>query len=384
MNVILFDTNRHNYYPLSYTRPISHFRVGIFTIKEKWENYYTSVSVKTESYLSNKYPLEVKNDNLWIDANILPSSSLVTELNSLRVGEALAKKGEIFAFRSRSSSDKKLNIIDSNSSFNKLENIWDIFLKNNIEIESDFKFFEKTKSQDIEKTNTIIGKNIFIEKGAKVSSSILNSENGPIYIGKDAQIMEGCMIRGPFAMLDNSVLKMGAKIYGATTLGPHCKVGGEVNNSVIFGFSSKAHDGFLGNSVIGEWCNLGAGTNNSNLKNNYAEVRLWNYNAESFQGTGLQFCGLIMGDHSKCGINTMFNTGTIIGVSSNIFGTGFTRNFIPSFSWGGYSGFSVYELHKVFDTIEKVFQRRKKRFDKFEKDILTYIFEMTKRYRRQH
>jgi UDP-N-acetylglucosamine diphosphorylase/glucosamine-1-phosphate N-acetyltransferase len=384
MNVILFDTNRHNYYPLSFTRPISHFRVGIFTIKEKWENYYTSVSVKTEIYLSNKYPLEVKSDNLWIDANILPSPALVTELNSLRIGEALAKKGEIFAFRNSSSSNKKLNIIDSNSIFNKLENVWDIFLKNNIEIESDFKFFEKIKSQSPEKTNTIIGTNIFIEKGAKISSSILNSENGPIYIGKDAQIMEGCMIRGPFAMLDNSVLKMGTKIYGATTLGPHCKVGGEVNNSVIFGFSSKAHEGFLGNSVIGEWCNLGAGTNNSNLKNNYAEVRLWNYNSESFKATGLQFCGLIMGDHSKCGINTMFNTGTIVGVSSNIFGAGFTRNFIPSFSWGGSSGFSIYKLHKVFDTIEKVFQRRKKRFDKFEKDILNQIFDITKRYRRQH
>ena len=202
-------------------------------------------------------------------------------------------------------------------------------------------------------TNTVIGKHIFIEKGAKISCSILNAENGPIYIGKNTEIMEGAIIRGPFAMGENAVLKMGAKIYGPTTLGPHCKVGGEVNNSVFFGYSSKAHDGFLGNSVIGEWCNLGADTNNSNLKNNYAEVKLWNYEMERFKKTGLQFCGLIMGDHSKCGINTMFNTGTVIGVSANIFGSGFPRNFIPSFSWGGASGFQVYKLPKYLKLLQK-------------------------------
>ena len=383
MNVILFDNNRVNYYPLSFTRPIAYFRVGIFTIKEKWEQYYKSVSVKTEDYLSAKFALKVQKDNLWIDARIFPSQALITELNSLRIGEALAKNGTIFAFRNSTFTRDKLNIIDSNASFNSIENLWDIFLDNDREINSDFEFLAKRKSQTLNQSNTLIGDKIFIEKGAKVSCSILNTENGPIYIGKDAEIMEGSLVRGPFAMLNNSVLKMGSKIYGATTLGPFCKVGGEVSNAVFFGYSSKAHDGFLGNSVIGEWCNLGADTNNSNLKNDYAEVKLWNYETESFKNTGLQFCGLIMGDHTKCGINTMFNTGTVVGVSANIFGSGFPRNFIPSFSWGGASGFSVYKLAKVFDVVEKVLTRRKLKFDKVEKDILTHVYEMTKRYRNE-
>ena len=383
MNVILFDNNRVNYYPLSFTRPIAYFRVGIFTIKEKWEQYYKSVSVKTEDYLSAKFALKVQKDNLWIDARIFPSQALITELNSLRVGEALAKNGTIFAFRNSTFTSDKLNVIDSNASFNSIENLWDIFLDNDREINSDFEFLAKRKSQTLNQSNTLIGDKIFIEKGAKVSCSILNTENGPIYIGKDAEIMEGSLVRGPFAMLNNSVLKMGSKIYGATTLGPFCKVGGEVSNAVFFGYSSKAHDGFLGNSVIGEWCNLGADTNNSNLKNDYAEVKLWNYETESFKNTGLQFCGLIMGDHTKCGINTMFNTGTVVGVSANIFGSGFPRNFIPSFSWGGASGFSVYKLAKVFDVVEKVFARRKLKFDKVEKDILSHVYDMTKRYRNE-
>ena len=383
MNVILFDNNRVNYYPLSFTRPIAYFRVGIFTIKEKWEQYYKSVSVKTEDYLSAKFALKVQKDNLWIDARIFPSQALITELNSLRIGEALAKNGTIFAFRNSTFTSDKLNVIDSNASFNSIENLWDIFLDNDREINSDFEFLAKRKSQTLNQSNTLIGDKIFIEKGAKVSCSILNTENGPIYIGKDAEIMQGSLVRGPFAMLNNSVLKMGSKIYGATTLGPFCKVGGEVSNAVFFGYSSKAHDGFLGNSVIGEWCNLGADTNNSNLKNDYAEVKLWNYETESFKNTGLQFCGLIMGDHTKCSINTMFNTGTVVGVSANIFGSGFPRNFIPSFSWGGASGFSVYKLAKVFDVVEKVFARRKLKFDKVEKDILTHVYDMTKRYRNE-
>ena len=383
MNVILFDNNRVNYYPLSFTRPIAYFRVGIFTIKEKWEQYYKSVSVKTEDYLSAKFALKVQKDNLWIDARIFPSQALISELNSLRIGEALAKNGTIFAFRNSTFTRDKLNIIDSNASFNSIENLWDIFLDNDREINSDFEFLAKRKSQTLNQSNTLIGDKIFIEKGAKVSCSILNTENGPIYIGKDAEIMEGSLVRGPFAMLNNSVLKMGSKIYGATTLGPFCKVGGEVSNAVFFGYSSKAHDGFLGNSVIGEWCNLGADTNNSNLKNDYAEVKLWNYETESFKNTGLQFCGLIMGDHTKCSINTMFNTGTVVGVSANIFGSGFPRNFVPSFSWGGASGFSVYKLAKVFDVVEKVFVRRKLKFDKVEKDILSHVYDMTKRYRNE-
>jgi len=384
MNVILFDSNRDNYYPLTYTRPISDFRIGILTIKEKWEKYYKSVSVQTIDYLSAKFPLKIQKDNLWIDSKTLPSKALITELDSLRVGEALEKNGEVFAFRSAIFDLQKMNRIDSHVAFNTVENLWNIFSDNDREIESDFALLTKRrKSKILNETNTFFGDKIFIEKGAKVTCSILNAENGPIYIGKNAEVMEGSIIRGPFAMCENSVLKMGAKIYGATTLGPYCKVGGEVNNSVFFGYSSKAHDGFLGNSVIGEWCNLGADTNNSNLKNNYAEVKLWNYETERFKETGLQFCGLIMGDHSKCGINTMFNTGTVVGVSANIFGSGFPRNFIPSFSWGGAAGFSIYNLPKVFEVAEKVFARRKLKFDKTEQDILNQVYDMTKRYRNE-
>ena len=384
MNIILFDTNRATFYPFSFTRPIAYFRIGILTIKEKWEQYYKSVSVKTEDYLSKKFTQNIQNDNLWIDARTLPSQSLVTELNSLRIGEALEKDGDIIAFRKSNFCTLKLNIIDSNSSFNSLNNLCEIFSKNAREINNDFDILVKgKKSAYINSTNTIIGDNIFIAEGAKVSCSILNSEHGPIYIGKDAEIMEGSIIRGPFAMCNNSTLKLGAKIYGPTTIGPFCKIGGEVNNSVFFGYSSKAHDGFLGNSIIGEWCNLGADTNCSNLKNNYATVKIWSYVEESFRSTNLQFCGLIMGDHSKCGINSMLNTGTVIGISANIFGSGFPRNFIPSFSWGGSSGFSIFKLSKAFDVVEKVFSRRNLNFEKVDQDILEHVYAMTKRYRNE-
>ena len=384
MNVILFDSNRSKFYPLSYTRPIAEFRIGILTIKEKWEHYYENVSVSTEDYLANKYPIRKQKENLWIDASVLPSKELKTELDSLRNGEVLESNGKIIAFKNLKYSFRNLNKINTSILVNSIENIWDLLSDNGREIEADFKLLTKArKSQKISDTNTVIGKHIFIEKGAKISCSILNAENGSIYIGKNAEIMEGAIIRGPFAMCKNSVLKMGSKIYGPTTLGPHCKVGGEVNNSVFFGYSSKAHDGFLGNSVIGEWCNLGADTNISNLKNDYAEIKLWNYQMEKFKKTGLQFCGLVMGDHSKCGINTMFNTGTVVGVSANIFGSGFTRNFIPSFSWGGASGFQVYKLPKVFEVASKVFERRKLSFDDLEQSILYQVYDMTKRYRNE-
>ena len=382
MNVILFDVDPANYYPLSYTRPISNFRIGIFTIKEKWQQYYKNVSVETQSYLKNKYIINIQKDNLWINSKVLPSDELLIEIKNLRKGELLEKNGDIIAFRNKLFDVKKLNYIESNANFITIENICDIFIYNDIEIKNDFKILTKNrKSAIVDNNNTIIGDNIFIENGANISCSILNSDQGPIYIGKNSQVMEGSIIKGPFAMLDNSVLKMGAKIYGATTLGPFCKVGGEVNNSVFLGYSNKAHDGFLGNSVIGEWCNLGAGTNTSNLKNNYDEVRLWNYKLESFQNTNLQFCGLVMGDHSKSSINTMFNTGTVVGVNSNIYGSGFPRNFIPSFSWGGASGFKVFDIDKAFSVAEKVYLRRSIKFSSLDKKILYEVFNMTKCYR---
>ena len=395
MNLILFDNNRADYYPLSFTRPIAYFRVGILTIKEKWECFYKSVSIQTEDYLLNKFSLTKLDDNLWVDAKILPTRALVTELNSLRKGESLFQDGQLIGFRNNIFNTKKLNKIESNISFNSIDSLSDIFMLNGEEIKNDFNLMFSLKSKlkwqgslkaldQIKKENIKIGNNpIYIESGAKLNHSILNTTDGPIYIGKDSEIMEGSMIRGPFAMLNNSIIKMGSKIYGSTTLGPYCKVGGEVNNTVFFGYSSKAHDGFLGNSVIGEWCNLGADTNNSNLKNNYADVKLWDYSTNKFKNTGLQFCGLIMGDHSKSAINTMFNTGTVVGVSVNIFGSGFPRNFIPSFTWGGSSGSSIFKLSKAFEVAEKVLFRRKCNFDQIEKDILMHVYDMTKRYRNE-
>jgi UDP-N-acetylglucosamine diphosphorylase/glucosamine-1-phosphate N-acetyltransferase len=260
---------------------------------------------------------------------------------------------------------------------------WDIFSKNGQAIKDDYELVTKgRKSQPLSATNQVLGDQVFVEEGAKVECAILNSTTGPIYIGKDAEIMEGSVVRGPLAMCDHSVLKLSTKIYGPTTVGPYSKVGGEVNNSVIFACSNKGHDGFLGNSVLGEWCNIGADSNNSNLKNNYAEVKLWNYTQERFVNTGLQFCGLIMGDHSKCGINTMFNTGTVVGVNANIFGSGFPRNFVPSFSWGGAAGFTTYKLRDAFDVAARVFERRGMVFNEMEQEILTKVFELTEKYRK--
>ena len=284
MNIILFDNNRSEFFPLSLTRPISQFRVGIFTIKEKWEKYYDSVSVFTDNYLSNKYPSTFKDDNIWINAQLIPNDSIITEINNLRIGESLKRDSKILAFRSKEFKSNNLNEISSNAQFSFLNSITDIFTINGTEINNDFLFISSDKTTDwqgqndselLANSNIKIGQYpIYVEKGAKINHSIFNTTSGPIYIGKDVEIMEGSIIRGPFAMCNNSVLKMGAKIYESTTIGPYCKVGGEVNNSIFFGYSSKAHDGFLGNSVIGEWCNLGADTNNSNLKNNYENVKI--------------------------------------------------------------------------------------------------------------
>ena len=383
MNVILFDTERINLYPLSLTRPISNFRVGILTIKEKWELYYKTVSVKTEGYLSKKFPCFTKKENLWINSSILPNKDLVTEINSLRKGEVLKKSSTIIAINNHEFSHRNLDKIESNSNFNKINDLCDIFTLNSEEIKFDFDIITKNrKSQVLSQNNTKIGAYpLFIEKGAKIEYSFINCTNGPVYIGANSEIMEGSSIRGPFAMSNNSILKMMTRIYEGTTLGPYCKVGGEVNNSIFFGYSSKAHEGYLGNSIIGEWCNLGADTNNSNLKNNYEQIKIWNYKDERFKNTGLQFCGLIMADHSKTGINTMFNTGTVVGVSTNIYGSGFPRNFIPSFSWGGASGFTTYIPEKVFKAAELVFKRRDLVFSESDRDILQKVFELTLKYR---
>jgi UDP-N-acetylglucosamine diphosphorylase/glucosamine-1-phosphate N-acetyltransferase len=330
MNYILFDgPYRNNLLPFTYTRPVADIRIGILTIRQKWESFleYTTTTV-TEDYLSSKYPMVEMEENIMINASFLPNAEVAEVVKNLKYNQALFKGEDVIAFYAKEGEEVKdfssFEAIEYEGESIKVEHTWDIFSKNGEAIREDFNLITKNKqSQPIPATiNTINPEHIFIEKGAKLNFATLNASNGPIYIGKDSEIMEGSVVRGPFALCNNATLKLASKIYGPTTIGPHSKVGGEVNNSVIFGFSNKGHDGFLGNSVLGEWCNIGADSNNSNLKNNYAEVRLWDYQSEGFAKTGLQFCGLMMGDHSKCGINTMFNTGTVVGVSANIFGSG--------------------------------------------------------------
>jgi len=390
MNYILFDgTVRNQLLPFTYTRPVADIRVGILTIREKWEKILGfTTSTITEEYLSDKYPMVEFEQNIMINASFLPNMELVAMIQNLSENQAIICNDEILAFFTTEGQEEvdfeTYEVFDVDCDYIRIENTWDIFAKNAAAIQADFDLLTKDRiSEPIpEGVQCIARENIFIEEGAKVLFSSLNASNGPIYIGKDAEVMEGCTVRGPFALCNHSTLKMGAKIYGATTVGPHSKVGGEVNNSVIFGFSNKGHDGFLGNSVLGEWCNLGADSNNSNLKNNYAEVRLWNYETENFARTGLQFCGLMMGDHSKCGINTMFNTGTVVGISANVFGGGFPRNFIPSYSWGGNSGFTTYLTKKAFEVAEVVMARRGIEFSDQDVAILTHVFEETARYRK--
>ncbi|MFI0428064.1 GlmU family protein [Mariniflexile sp. HMF6888] len=391
MNYILFDgPSRNNLLPFTFTRPVADIRIGILTIREKWETFLDSTTTTiTEDYLSNKYPMVEMDENVMINASYLPNLELVEMVKDLQENQAIFKDEDVIAFYSKNSQEEvdfeTYEAIEFNDDVIKIEYTWDIYSKNGEVIQEDFNLLTHGRqSQPIPSSNNVIAaENIFIEEGARLEFTTLNASNGPIYIGKDAEIMEGSLVRGPLALCEGATLKLGTKIYGPTTVGPYSKVGGEVNNSVIFAYSNKGHDGFLGNSVLGEWCNLGADTNTSNLKNNYAEVRLWDYQTESFAKTGLQFCGLMMGDHSKCGINTMFNTGTVIGVSANVFGSGFPRNFVPSFSWGGSAGFTVYLTKKAFEVAEIVMSRRHVEFTEQDKAILEHVFEETKKYRRE-
>ena len=374
MNYILFDSDvRQSLLPFTYTRPVADIRIGILTI--------------TEEYLEEKYPMVEMDENVLINASFCPTESLVEKVKNLSKNEAIFKGEDVIAFYTSDSQDEvnfdDYTQIEFEEELIQIKHTWDIFTHNGKAIQLDFDLItEDRTSEPIPEGVQVINKeNIFIEEGAEVVFATLNASEGPIYIGKDALVMERSSIRGPFAMCDNAVVKMGAKIYKDTTIGPYSKIGGEVSNSVIFGYSSKGHDGYLGNSVLGEWCNLGADTNNSNLKNNYAEVKLWDYETGRFAKTGLQFCGLMMGDHSKCGINTMFNTGTVVGVSANLFGSGFPRNFIPSFSWGGASGFTVFQMNKVTEVATAVLKRRGLPFEEIDQKILDHIFEETKQYR---
>ncbi|MDX6746354.1 GlmU family protein [Polaribacter sp. PL03] len=389
MNYILFDSDvRNTLLPFTYTRPVADIRIGILTIREKWEKHLgLTTTTVTEEYLEEKFPMVEMEENILINASFCPTESLVDKVKGLSENEAIFKGEDVIAFYT-TDSQEEVNFdaytqIEFEEELIQIKNTWDIFTYNGKAIQQDFDLItEGRTSEPIPEGIQVLNKeNIFIEEGAEVVFSTLNASEGPIYIGKDALIMESSSIRGPFAMCEHAVVKMGAKIYKDTTIGPYSKIGGEVSNAVIFGYSSKGHDGYLGNSVIGEWCNLGADTNNSNLKNNYAEVKLWDYETGRFAKTGLQFCGLMMGDHSKCGINTMFNTGTVVGVSANLFGSGFPRNFIPSFSWGGAAGFTTFQMKKVTEVATAVMKRRSLPFGEIDQKILDYVFEETKQYR---
>ena len=395
-NLILFDDKSliNQLKPFTYTRPIADFRVGILTIREKWEKMLQArVSCHTQFHLSDKFKCHFANVNILVNASIIPDLALVNRIKQLPLYHALYNGDTVIALKLDATASRmflgdqlpdQLAIIDWMEPYTQIKHIWDIFTLNDSEIRKDFKMLsEGRKSQELGIDNRLVGSanDLFIEEGASVDCAILNTKTGPIYIGKGAEVLEGSMLRGPLALCEHATTKMGTKIYGATTLGPHCKVGGELNNVVLFGYSNKGHDGFLGNSVIGEWCNLGADTNNSNLKNNYSEVKVWNYASNNFENTGLQFCGLFMGDHSKSGINTMFNTGTVVGVAANIFGAGFPPKFIPSFSWGGADGFETYRPEDAVDAAERMMSRRNIELSLEDEQILRTVFEQSSPYR---
>ena len=390
MNIILFDEkdNWTDLLPISFTRPIADIRIGILTIAEKWQYLLPEarISYKPADYLTVKFATEETGDDIIILSNILPDADLAARIAALQHGEALIAAGKMIALRgtlqqfeaSQCSADITVDDVDS------IVWLYDIFLKNDAQLRADFEIITRGRtSAPIDESCTVIGRRdqIFIEEGATVQGATLNTLGGPIYIGKDATIMEGSCIRAPFAACTHAQVNMAAKIYGATTLGPHCKVGGELNNVVMIGYSNKAHDGFLGNAVVGEWCNIGAGTNASNLKNDYTEIKLWNYRTHRFLKTGLQFCGLILGDHSKIGINCMLNTATVIGVGVNIHGAGFPRAFVASFLEGGSAGYTDVSVAKFFDIAKRMMARRGITLSDSDKEIFESIYAIADNYK---
>jgi len=387
MNLILFDDPgaRSNLLPLTFTRPVADIRVGILTIAEKWKQYFNNKpSYSTQDYLSKKFQKKIASDNLWVNGAVCPDEKLVAAIKNLKLGDAIYKSARVVAVRTNDDELPEVisgKVAEYGDEIVLIDQPWKIFQNNGNQIRADYKLITANrKSASIKDPHTRVYNegNIFIEEGVIIHAAILNAENGPIYLGKNSQVQEGAIIRGPFALCEESIIIMGGKMRADTTVGPSCKIGGEVSNSVLFGYSNKAHDGFLGNSVLGEWCNLGADTNTSNLKNNYDNVKLWSYSKNGFVDIGQPNCGLIMGDHSKSGINTMFNTGTVVGVSSNIFGGSYPRNFIPSFQWGGASGLVTYEFDKAMETAARMMARRNIVLDEVEKAILKNIFDQTK------
>lgn len=388
MAIILFDDNaRNTLLPLTFTRPVADLRIGILTIAEKWSKYLNQeFSFHTEAYLQAKFPVDIHSDNLFINGSVCPDTDLVAIISELRIGEAIGLDDVLIAARLSFADAQTFDAAASLSGALKYDRLFTrisypehIFRKNDAELRKDFALLtEGRTSATLSSTNTIIGEEFFAEEGANAECCTFSTINGPIYLAADTEVWEGTNIRGPFALCEHSQIKMGTKIYGATTIGPYCRIGGEVNNAVVWGYSNKGHEGYLGNAVVGEWCNLGADTNNSNLKNNYSEVKLWDYTTQSYRNTGLQFCGLIMADHAKSAINTMFNTGTVVGVNANVFGGGYPRTHVPDFSWGGADGFEEYAFDKMMETTARVFARREHRsFNEAERGILTEVYGLT-------
>jgi UDP-N-acetylglucosamine diphosphorylase/glucosamine-1-phosphate N-acetyltransferase len=388
MKYILFDdVARLHLLPFTHTRPVADIRCGILTMRERWEMCLgAATSSLTEAYLQPVFPAETGDDALFINGAIFGTRSLAAAIAQLNTGQSLVYDKTIIAVRTKSDNQSISDMHKYSSLFpaqqsddaiDILQHVWDIFSLNDKAIRTDYDLITAgRKTAPHPATITVVGNHqLFIEEGAVMQpGSIINAQSGPVYIAKDAEIMEGCMIRGPFAACEHAVVKMGAKIYGATTIGPGCKVGGEISNTVFFANSNKGHDGYLGNAVIGEWCNLGADTNCSNLKNNYDEIKIWSEATGQMEATGLTFCGLLMGDHSKCGINTMFNTGTVAGVSCNIFGGGFPDKHIPSFSWGG-GHTTTYAFDKAMETANRMMGRRNRHLSENEVAMYRYIFE---------
>lgn len=385
MNIVLFDDREwKNLRPLTLNKPLSELRMGILTFKERWQKLIEgNYSNFTEEYLSEKFPLEISEKNIFINPAFFPTKELINSIQNLQEGESIWVENQMIAGNISLGEFQERENLKSTIQFEgeiiHINQLWDLFSKNDYAIRFDFELITKgRKSQPISDTNGVINpENIFLEEGAIVEFAVLNAKEGPIYIGKNAEVMEGSLIRGSLALCENAKLNLGSKIYSGTTIGPYCKVGGEVNNSILMGYSNKGHEGFLGNSVLGEWCNLGADTNNSNLKNNYSEINLWSYEDKSYISTGLQFCGLMMGDYSKSAINTQFNTGTVVGISANVFEAGFPPKFIPSFSWGGGKNSDKFDLEKSYEAAEKMMERRKKVLTEPEKKILAQIFQLT-------
>lgn len=368
--------------PLTFTRPVAEMRCGILTFSERWKKLLGTeeISFLSEKYLEEKFPRPQEKESLFLVPNFLPTERILTQIRNLKPGEALVYENELIAAHIHMK-DFSLNQIKKMTDLEDEPLIFrqptDLFSFNDKAVDFDFSLLTKGRqSQELSETNGFLGdsEDLFIEEGAIVEFATLNTKSGKIYIGKNAEIMEGCHLRGPIALCEESKFNMGAKIYGATTVGPHCKVGGEVNNIVMFGYSNKGHDGFVGNSVIGEWCNFGADTNSSNLKNNYASVKLWNYHKKRFLDTGLQFAGVIMGDHAKTAINTQLNTGTVVGVAANIFKSGFPPNLVENFSWGGMKGDEKFKLEKALEVAEKVMERRHVPLTEADKNIIKYIY----------